>query len=163
MPEVYTGNGDTCFETGRDLLVARLDELETDMAGYEPAIDNVYDRHNVANLRLNAVTVGLAAPNGSVAAYSRPLTQGTMGWTLVYSIRVHTAYSGGIKDDQKSARLLNSIVNKLLAKRSLSLTDRYVITEVNDIKNAVEFEESASIGGEVMVTIDHFTTYTQES
>jgi len=155
MAEIY---GTTWLETARDKIKALLDMLKTAMAsGYSPTFSYVYERHNTAKLQLNAVSVGLQdAVEGEKAASNNVLEK----FIVPFTLRVHTAYSGGVQDDQKNARLLNSIVNKLLANYNLG--DGYRIEDVTDISASEEFADSHTLGGQMTVYVRKEVNYTQE-
>ena len=154
MAEVY---GTAFLETGRDKLYALMDALKTSMAtGYDPTFSYLYAKHNVANLVLNAVTIDFedATPENQIASDYHIKN------IMTFSIRVHTAYGGGIADGEKNARLLNSIINKV--KANINLDDGYRVEVVTDYKANEYFEESDTIGGSVMVAVSKFVEYTQE-
>lgn len=147
MPEVY---GSAHFETARDKVVARLTALRDAMAiDYSPKFTHVHERHNVADLKLNAVTVGLEdavqenrGNRGSDIIIDNELT---------FKIRIHTAYADGIADDQVTARLCNSVCNHLRSKYDLG--DGYHMTVGTSITANNQFDESATLGGELQVTV----------
>lgn len=151
--------GDDWLDDTRDLLVARINLLKTTMAsGHDPKIDNVYSRHTVPDLKLNAVTVGVTQVDteefsGSQAGIS------TL-YMMQFTVRVHTAYEDEFFDDQDTARLINSLVNKMKAK--LQLSTGVHIVDISDIGLDETFAESESRGGEFTVTVRKAVTHTQE-
>jgi len=156
MAEVYLTSW---LETARDKLKALLDALKTTMAsGYDPTFGYVYEYHNVANLQLNAVTIGLDTVEAETEGMSS--SGDVVQYLMAFTLRVHTAYQGGIMDDQKNARLLNSIANKLKANRSLG--DDYFIRDVGEIRSSEEFAESATVGGQLSVIIEKNHIHDQE-
>lgn len=156
MAEVY---GTSWLETARDKLKALLDELNTSMAsGYDPTFSYVYEYHNVAYLQLNAVTVGLADAQSETAGMGA--SGDAVQYEMYFSVRVHTAYDGGTMDEQKNARLLNSITNKLKANRVLG--SDYFVRDVGDERSAETFSESATLGGELTVKIEKNIIHDQE-
>lgn len=155
MTEVF---GEAFLETARDKLVALMNALKTTMAsGYDPTFSYVYERHNVAKLQLNAVSVG-----GGDSVEDEPMWSGqhTAFWYVEFTIRVHTAYADdnvGI-DDRENARLLNSILNKLQV--NLDLSDGYRIREITSLKITEEF--GMTTGGELTCVVSVPIEYTQE-
>jgi hypothetical protein len=155
MAEVY---GEAWIETARDKLYNLLNALKTTMAsGYDPTFSYLYDRHHVAKLLLNAVTIDLE----SVDETDQQWTSSTVTrYLLTFSIRVHTAYSDGYNDGQKQARLLGSIVNKL--KANYDLGDSYHLVGIGDMSVNESFSETDTLGGQVSVTISVNIQHTQE-
>ncbi len=156
MGEVY---GTAYYETARDKLVALVTTLKTDMASDDPTFSYIFERHEIANLQLNAVSIALDIAetigegfSGSTKAVAHQMT---------FSLRVHTSLAPyGIRDDQKNARLLNSLVNKM--KQNVSLGDQYVLTAIDSIVPNAEFAESESFGGEMMITVKRGVVHTQD-
>lgn len=154
MATIY---GTAFIETGRDKLYALMNTLKTSMAtGYDPTFSYVYNKHNVAALSLPAVTVDFedATPENQIASDYNIKNM------MTFSIRVHTAYGGGIANGEKNARLLNSIVNKV--KANIDLDDGYRVEEVTDYRANEYFGESDTLGGSLMVAVSKFVEYTQE-
>ena len=150
--------GTAWIETARDKVVALMDALMATMAtGYDPTFSYVYEKHGTADIRLNAVSVGIASQ-----PEDRPLWSGqhTSFWFIEFSIRVHTAYAGDniLIDDQKNSRLLNSVIEKLQANRNLE--DNYRIHEITGANPALEF--GLTTGGEVTFIVTVPIEYTQE-
>lgn len=165
MPESYTTGGEATLELVRDTVVTLLGELRDTMltAGdYNPALSFVYERHNVADLRLNAASVSISEADSVPPGFSRPNTQAIVSWKIHASIRVHTAYDDGIKDDQKSARLIDSINNKLWRNKG-AFGDGLYLDQVTGIRNGVTFEESRTIGGELIAVFSRNKEYTLEA
>lgn len=157
MAEVY---GTTAFvEDGRDKIKALLDTLVTAMAtGYDPTLSYVYDGHHTADIRLNAATVDFVDAEWSEEGVDAANRAVGILWSLTYSVRVHVAYVGGIQDDVKTGRLLNSVANKLLANRSLD--DGYGIDEVSNFVVGEEFPHTK--GGYLAVVVHKYVEHTQE-
>lgn len=156
MTEIY---GTAYVETAKDKLKALMDALVTSMAsGYDPAISYAYETHNVADLDLNAVTIGFGGCDPT------PQANGGSGQTSLYlmnfTVRVHTAYDGSYFDRDKTARLLNSVTNKIQA--NLDLGDGYRVDGITNMMVGETFEESASIGGELTVTVWMPVLHSQE-
>ncbi len=154
MAEVY---GTAWTETAKDKVKVHLDALLTSMTGDTPTFSYTYDRHNVADIDLNAVTVsaiGFESEQIGVSAGSM------VRYTIELLIRVHTAYAGGRPAPDDNIKLLNSIANKLHDNESLA--DNYRVVGMTDTEANEEFEESGTLGGSMTAEISFITTHTQE-
>jgi hypothetical protein len=152
MAEIYGSN--TQLETARDKVKTYLDALITAMTtGYTPKLDYAHDRHQVAAMKLNAVTVQVDSakrvqPGGNQSGSSMvPIYD----YLIELSIRVHTAYEGRFNDVEKNARLLNSIDNYLSARWNMG--DDYYLQNVTDINPNHSFAESNTLGGSLIITV----------
>jgi len=153
MAEVY---GTAYIETANDKLKALVDDLITDTTGDSPKISYAYQRHNVAYLRLNAVTIDLDGIDVASSGAPPPLVK----YMMRFTVRVHVAYANQAINGQTVAKLVNSVINKL--NDNLNLGDGYRIWQIDSLANRQEFDESASRGGEIAVTIWHVESHTQE-
>ena len=155
MAEIF---GQAWTETAKDKVKVLLDALLATMAaGYDPTFSYTYDRHNVADLDLNAVTVSaLDFETEPIGAGTNPLTN----HMIRLSIRVHTAYNGGVEKSDTNIKLLNSIANKLLNNENL--LNNYRVEQILDVEATKEFEESGSLGGELIAIISFIETHIQE-
>lgn len=157
-----TSHGTEWLETGKDEIVAELNVLLASMpgAGINPLYSFVYERHNVAKLELNAVTIDFEGMDGEsgepVAANNKAIR-----WLPIYSIRVHTARINGIQDGQKQMRLLNSIAEKLHLNHKLADTGFHV-QMIDDLTVREEFTESYTNGGHLHVMVSKDVEYIQE-
>ena len=154
--------GNDIFEVARDALVTRVTALIAAQAsaGDDPAFSYVYERHDVAKLQLNGCTVALER-----ARTNEQRTVGDRGlgwmWEMLFTVRVHTSYlPHGIRDDQKVARLLNSLVNKFQTK--ISPGDDLHIDAVQDVMVGEEFDESETYGGQLTVQVALWVRQVQE-
>lgn len=145
-------------DDARDKLVARLNALKVIMAStYDPTFSFVHSKHNVPDLFLNSVTVGLADVE------SEPFGGGTgvsVKYTNEFTVRIHTAYEDEIADDQDVSRLVNGMINYIQEKQNLG--DGFRVLDVFDINTDSEFDESASRGGQFTVSITKSVVHTQE-
>ena len=156
MAEVF---GTAYIEVAGDYLYALVDALKTTMAsGYDPTFSYVYRKHNEV-MSLNAVSVDLDEAVDSEDEGFGSSSQQVL-YHLVFTIRVHTDYVDGVMDRQKNGRLLNSIINKLKANKALGSS--YFIYSVTDIRAAETFEESATLGGQITVTVTKAIQHSQE-
>jgi len=125
--------GTDIFEAARDKLTALVTALISTQsgAGTDPAVGYIYD------------------------------TGKTSLWEMIFTVRVHTAYlPNGIRDDQKVARLLNSLVNKF--QTNIDLGNNFRIDTVGDVLIGEEFDESATYGGQLSVMVNLPVVQTQE-
>lgn len=148
MSEVYGTY--KILEDCRDKLKAQFDALITAMAsGYDPKISYAYGHHAPARLQLNGATIGIDVANSNDMG---KVPSGILtGYVIDCSIRVHTAYQGGYIDNVKICRLLNSVDNWF--HTHIDLADSYQITNIDNIKTNLVFDDSKTIGGELRVTI----------
>jgi len=151
--------GEAWIGTAHSKIKALMDALITSMgtASTDPALSYAYDRHDTAKLQLNGVTVDV----DGVVTGERGMTSTSVWHPVVQiSVRVHTAYENGITDGQKISRLLNSVANKITT--NLDLGNGYRVEDVPQITNRSTFEESATIGGEIIVGVGAHIELTQE-
>jgi len=148
------------LDGARDKVVLLMEALKTTMSsGYDPTFSYVYDSHSTAKLQLNAVSVEvLEAENESIGVASGPVVE----WQIAVSCRIHTAYQGERFNERDTMRLAESVANKLQTNLFTYKTDGYWIDRVISAKNQQDFESSATIGAEVIVTMKYIAEYTQE-
>lgn len=152
--DVY-GSADV-FSDAIDKVYTLMDALKTAMSASDPTFSYVYKGHHKAALQLNAVTVDCV---GSGSDHVAGNAMQVIDHTILISVRVHTAYAGGIIDGLQNARLLNSIQSYLFA--NVWLGDNYIIEQIYDAERAVDFDESKTRGGEIHVTIKAMKEYAQ--
>ena len=143
---------------GKTKLYDQLSAAKTAIAGsYTPDFDYLYDRHQKASMRLNAVSIDFEdSTQETIGNYgTAPLRQSL----ITYSIRVHTQYRGRHNDNEHNTRLLESISNWLNAH--LNLGDGYRIAEIGAFEPDIEFSESNTIGGQLNVTLKITHEYAQ--
>ena len=151
--------GDQWLDDARDSLETRINALKTTMAtGYDPTFSNVYARHTVPDLKLNAVTIGVDSVD--TEEFSGAQSGISTLYMMQFTVRVHTTYEDEFFDDQDVARLVNSLINKL--KDKLQLATGVHIVDISDIGTDLTFAESESRGGEFTVTVRKAVTHTQE-
>lgn len=143
--------------TGKSKLYDQLLAAKAAMAGLvEPDIDYLYDRHQKASMRLNAISIDfVSADRAMVGNGSSPIIQ----HEIFYSIRAHTQYRGRYNDNEINARLLESIANWLNAH--LDLGDGYRIANIGGYESNAAFAESATVGGQLDVTLKVTHEYAQ--
>ena len=78
---------------------------------------------------------------------------------ITASIRVHLGYTGGYEDPRDAMGLLQSIDNWLQAHRDLG--DNYSIEITGPTNPRMAFEESATLGGQLIVVVTKNQEYNQ--
>jgi hypothetical protein len=145
------------FDDAVDKVKALIDDLITAMStGYSPKISYCYKGHHQIPVQFNAVTVDFDS--------TEPDEFGKASGNLILymmkiSIRVHTKYNGRYADGVIITQLLNSVDNYLNTHRDLS--GAYDIIKVDGHKTGVAFPESATMGGELMVTVKTYIEHIQ--
>jgi subtilisin-like proprotein convertase family protein len=151
------GTNDAIID-GKTRLYDQLTAAKAAISGsYTPDFDYLYDRHQKASMRLNAVSIDFeGSTQETIGNYgTSPIRQNI----LIYSIRAHTQYRGRHNDNEVNARLLESISNWLNAH--LNLGDGYRIAEIGGFETEIEFAESNTIGGQLNVTLKITHEYAQ--
>jgi len=144
-------------DDAHDKLDVLMAALVVAAASDSPKLSYSYNRHTVANLQLNAVTVDLVGTETeAVGADGGP----TVNHLMHFSLRVHTGYEGDHIDGRTVQRLTEGVVNKLMG--NLDLGDGYRMKEIEGVTNFSIFEESRTVGGEVLALIRFHTSYAQE-
>ena len=141
----------------RDELVLLMTALLVSNAADDPRLAFQYDRHAVAKLQLPAVTVDLASTGLEwVGVGNGP----NVRYMNTFSLRVHTGYEGDSMEGRKITRLMEGVQNKLWANLNLGTCMR--IEDIDQLLNLQTFEESATVGGEILVVVSFDTNYVQE-
>ena len=130
------------------------------LLGEEATLGVVYSRHNVADLVVPATTVG------AVSAIPRRDSEMVSGgeeivpWDVTVSVRIHSAYSGGVEDSATAASLADIAIEKL--RTNLAAIDGCRILDVeSDYWRS--FAESDTLGAELTVVVLTHDHYTQEA
>ncbi len=153
--DVY-GDNDV-YHDAVDKIYSQLNTLKTSMAALDPTFSYLYKNHRSADLRLNAVSLGIA-PSDSEYVTKSP-AEAMSVHSINISVRVHTAYAGGQMDEPTNMRLLNSIETHLY--NNVWLGDNHVTEFITGVDPAVSFDDSATLGGEMIVSVKVFGGYTQ--
>lgn len=117
----------------------------------------VYNGHNIANMTLDAITVGVESHVPADLGLGDDIL---INHEIILSIRVHTAYANQDHEQQATIELLDAIVTKL--KQNISLPNQYRVMGFTAFNYRADFEESASRGGQVDIVLHIVKTYTQE-
>lgn len=139
-------------------LKAQMDLLKVAINTYDPTFSYVYDHHRIAYLRLNAVTIDIdeAMIEPSIGKTGSYLVSQV---DVIASVRVHLGYANDYLDVVKGTKLVQSIDNWL--QGNWDLGDGYHLTSIDSIKLRLSFEESATVGSELICKVRKFQEYTQ--
>ena len=145
------------FDDAVDKIKSKIDSLVTAMAsGYDPKISYCYKGHDQIPVQFNGVTVDFdSAEPDEFGKASGNVIQ----YNMIISVRVHTKYVGRYNDNIIVMQLLNSIDNYLNTHRDLS--GAYYIINIDGYKTGLEFPESATVGGELRVTVKNVIEHIQ--
>lgn len=158
MADVY-GTTQT-FDDLRDKAKAYLDALITAMAAVSPKIEYAYAYHNIAALKLNGATVGIEGGVGEFVGMNVVSSAGVLiNYDLILQIRVHTAYTGRVANEQTIYRLLDSVKNYFMTH--IDMADDYDIVGVESFEAPVEFSDSQTIGGQINFKVQTLDQHTQ--
>lgn len=157
MPEVH---GTAYVETAKDKLVALFVALQATMMTNDtiPRISAVHESHVIAALLVDSVTVQLANMEDDPQFFGASKT--AIQYRMEFMVRVHTSYRGAAMKADRTARLLNSVANKL--RDNVDLADGYFLEGITDFSTAEEFDDSATVGGQFRCLIIKSVTHTQE-
>jgi len=156
MPEILYATDSTVYEDVSDIL--HLGLLGIDWTGIGPSIGiNVYIGHCHANLTFNALTFKLTAAEQTHVGQKSSPTGPIINHAIQVELRIHTAVAGRYNDGEKFWRLANSISN-WLAKHN-KLADYLHIIEPGQIQDDLTFEESDTVGGNIIFTVLYTTAH----
>lgn len=156
-------HGTGFIPTGRGYVKALMDDLITDLVGSTPALNYAYERHNKANLKLNAVTVEFETTEDDDKAANDYRVQ----YPMAFSLRIHTGYAGGEIRSKTSTALLNSIINKLknnikITASSYRIGGQAGVPAIQNIQMNQSFDESGTTGASLVVIVTVNINHTQE-
>ena len=122
---------------------------------------NTYYYHDVANLALDAITVGVETSADSEDARSvTAIRKEIINHETVVSIRYHNAYDPGSMNHATTRQRMDQIVAQ--AKENFNLGDNYKLLEFSSIIYDTTFPESQTRGGQVNVRVDKLLRHTQD-
>ena len=123
-----------------------------------PILTNVYSRHNVADMTLPAVTVDNIATITIDDQGALEATEFIDNYEMTIAIRVHTSYTEDYKDaDGVTAELVDDVIT--IMRDNMNLGDQYRLDKAFSEEFDVDFEESATSGAEVTITINKVERY----
>lgn len=154
LTDVY-GTSDWIYNAHQYLYV-KLQAMLTDIAALNPRVSYAHDKHNLAELKNNAVSVGLESADDELGGLESGVF---VRHTATFSVRVHTGYAGEQLDDKETMMLLNTVSAYL--HRYHKLADNYRIRQFMDYNARMSFDESASIGGQFLVRVEMPLLHTQ--
>lgn len=148
--------GSTWLKDAHESIIILLTELKETLLNYNYKYSYIHNRHNVAALLLNAVTIDVEATSapGDYAGISA-LTV-TDYQEIEITIRIHTAYVGAAFNRIEIIYLVNSIINKLLGNRDIG--NNIDIVKINRTEIGAEFynfTKGAEISVTLAVPVDH--------
>lgn len=120
----------------------------------------IHKGHNIANMALNAVTIGVESSEATNESLGDIQNDRTVDHQIVYSVRVHTAYINDGHKQQATIELMDAIVTKM--KKNINLSSDYRLIGVSPQALREEFTESATKGGQVNIMLRSTRIYTQE-
>lgn len=119
----------------------------------------VFKRHDVANMDIPSISIGAVEHDnveGDDAVWSNDLM---VNHQVVCTIRVHTGHSGGPIDRATTTRLLDQIIEE--TKKNINGVGDYRIMDFSVTSFDAEFTESATLGGEIIITMHKVRVYVQ--
>lgn len=123
-----------------------------------PIVTNVYSRHNVADMTLPAVTVDVVSTVTTDDDGALSSTEFIDNYEITISARVHTGYIDDYKDASgTSAEIVDDVITIL--RDNMNMGDQYRLFRVNSEEFDLDFDESATTGAEVMITINKVERY----
>ncbi len=120
----------------------------------------VYKGHIIADISLPAVTIDAETDlpvelDGAVDG-----NDDVVNHAIVLSLRVHTSYAGRTYDASGTIQLVDAVIKKLKKNINLSSTFRLMEFEVEALRSV--FEETATQGALITITIHTIVLYAQE-
>lgn len=169
-----TVHGDNLiFQSCRTAIFTLLEALKTAMenASTDPLPLAVYNTHDQVKMTLPAYSVdfdGVVDDGDGRVRGLKPEGAGTIvdgRYPLQVSIRTHTAFQGEYRDLVKLARLQNSVNNYMQTHRAFTAIDasgvQFMISNFENVTMDNDFEESLTIGGELIISIVAYVEHTQ--
>lgn len=149
MPSVYGPYNAPV--TARDKIVSLITTLQAAGVTISPWFTQIRAYHNIADLQCPAVSVDFIG-TGSVAMLGPHPPVVLADWTIPLSIRVHTSFTDDAVNHGQSMNIATSIVNYLLERPNLG--DEYRLMTIDPIRNGITFDESASVGAEIIIGVN---------
>lgn len=145
----------TTTATAHSKVIARINAQMG--SGLPTPLVTVYSYHAVANLLLDAITVEPISniPVTSDSGFGDG--QFIENHEIRVSIRIHTSYSGGIEKLATTLELIDETITAL--KSDINLGDRYMLMGFSGEAINLEFDESRSVGVELIVIIHKVEGY----
>jgi hypothetical protein len=130
------------------------------LLGEESSLGTIYSRHNVADLVVSATTVGILRVEPRHESEMVADSETIIPWDVTITIRIHTAYVGGIEDSATATTLADVVIEKLRTNLT-AITDCHIDDVEVDYWRS--FSESATLGAEITVKILNHEHYIQET
>ena len=109
----------------------------------------VHKGHNIANMELNAVTIGVESSEVTNESLGALASDRTVDHQVILSVRVHTAYANDGHNQQDTIELMDATITKL--KKNINLSADYRLIGFSAVGMREEFAESATKGGQVNI------------
>ena len=135
--------------------------LTTAHAKVYAVIDNAFiiqteQLHTVANLAVPSVTVEAVGQESDNEAWSNDIL---LRHLITISVRVHTSYSNFARNTATTLTHLDTAITAI--KASIDLDDSYRVWDIGVPATNVDFEDSATRGGELLVQVLKIERHTQ--
>lgn len=153
MAEIYKASQNAIIETLRDTIKTSLSAI--DWSSVTPDIDYEYEHHTIADIQFNAVSVEVGdIEKEHVGQFAGATTGPVINYMCEVSLRIHVAVGGRYNDYDTVRRLTNSINNYLHENNKLGthLGNSIIVSEPGSIEFNKTFEESDTVGGELIFT-----------
>jgi hypothetical protein len=156
----YYGTSTNTFDGLRDSVKTHLDTLISAMkTGFTPTINYAYNYHSYVPIILNGVSIGIDSVDN---AQEYGLSGGSLHYYEIrLSLRVHVGYVGDVVDQQTVMQLIQSLDNYFNTHKELNSSPRYILTGTLSISPNLVFNESYTIGGEIIFAVKISVTHDQ--
>ena len=122
---------------------------------------NTYHYHDVADLQLDAISVGVETSQDSEDARSvTSIREEIINHETILSIRYHNSYDPGPMDHTIVRQRMDQIVTVI--KANFNLGNNYKLLEFSSIVYDTAFSESETRGGQINVRVDKLLRHTQD-
>lgn len=122
-----------------------------------PVYSNVYDYHVVANMTLPALTIDVV--NDDIDPIASTGLEAQDEHLIRCSVRVHSCYAGGVYDSAATKDTIDDLIIHLFTRDNRNLSDGYHINSLEAVSFNTEFEDSATVGAELIVIIHKVGNY----
>jgi hypothetical protein len=120
---------------------------------------SVYKTNNVASMILPAVTIAASSQEPVQLDSAIGDNAFMLNHEIVLELRIHTSYDNEAYDHETTVALIDSVIDKLQAN---VIMGSYKLIKVSTPTFNRRFDESATQGAELRVTMHIVKAYTQE-
>lgn len=124
-----------------------------------PAFSNVYNKHNIVDMTLPAVTVGLQSIRAREEDGALESTELIDNEQIIITVRVHTNYIIDYYDESTAITYIGNMIEALKENRDLG--NGYRLIEVTGEYFDEEFSDTGTRGAEVVAVIHKVVSYSQ--